>query len=241
MIDFSSSLSSKGLPTTITSQGDIDAVMAAFKQDLEALKFWQYYVLDVDREKTAVRAALSSAPAWKGPDVAGRSVADLANIIRELKMLDETKKFHERFQVLVDPEVAASLTKAAFTELTDNDALADAWVRIVDVLNVALYQEWTEDTRVALDNIKNRVTYTRLDEHGPKLGPITTKCAVLFFIHCVADLAVDCLLLRLTSRVSRRISTILVRDPSPTTAGSGLPTPLPILPCRPQKHTSGAR
>ena len=60
-------------------------------------------------------------------------------------------------------------------ELGDEEALADAWVRVVDVLNVPLYREWEEDTRVALENMKNRLDYTRLAGHGPKLGEITEE------------------------------------------------------------------
>jgi len=49
------------------------------------------------------------------------------------------------------------------------------WGRIVDVLNVPLYQEWKEDTKIALGNIKSRLKYTRLDEHGPRSGEITRE------------------------------------------------------------------
>ena len=56
-----------------------------------------------------------------------------------------------------------------------DDALADAWIKIVDVINVPLYEAWQDDTRAAIDNIRNRTRYMRLDEHGPKLGPITKQ------------------------------------------------------------------
>ena len=81
----------------------------------------------------------------------------------------------------MDGGVAAGLVKAAFVDMGDAnmDSLADAWVRVVDVLNVPLYEEWEEDTRVALDNVKNRLKYTRLDEHGPRMGEIS-KLWVLF-------------------------------------------------------------
>ena len=50
-----------------------------------------------------------------------------------------------------------------------------AWGRVVDVLNVPLYAEWEEDTKVALESVKNRLKYIRLEEGGPKLGEITAK------------------------------------------------------------------
>jgi glycogen debranching enzyme len=57
----------------------------------------------------------------------------------------------------------------------DNDALAEAWARVVDVLNVPLYEEWKADTSAALDQIRNRLVYIRLDESGPKMGNIDKR------------------------------------------------------------------
>ena len=173
MLEFSSSLKEKGLPTKINSSGDIDVLIGAFGRELNALNFWQYYVLDTVKEREAVKEALSTAPEWTGGDVAGKSAVDLAILIRSTGRLDESRKFHERFAVTVYSQYAASLIKASMPDVHDEDALADAWVRVVDVLNVPLYEEWTEDTRIALDGIKNRMTYTRLADHGPKLGEIT--------------------------------------------------------------------
>ncbi|KAJ8094335.1 bifunctional 4-alpha-glucanotransferase/amylo-alpha-1,6-glucosidase [Marasmius tenuissimus] len=42
-----------------------------------------------------------------------------------------------------------------------------------------LYQEWEEDTRVAIDNVKNRLKYARLDENGPKLGEISKNSPLM--------------------------------------------------------------
>ncbi|KAI5124195.1 hypothetical protein M0805_005046 [Coniferiporia weirii] len=175
MLDFSASLTEKRLPAKISSGEDVDVLMNAFREELKALNFWQYYVLDVSKEKESVKSALPTAPVWQGPPVARKTVAELAEIIRSSGALDESRKFHARFSLFVKPDVAASLVKAAFTELSDEDALADAWIRVVGVLNVPLYQEWEEDMRVALDNIRNRVIYTRLADHGPKMGEISKE------------------------------------------------------------------
>ncbi|TDL23784.1 glycoside hydrolase family 13 protein [Rickenella mellea] len=180
MITFSASLASKGLPTKISSAADVDTLMSAFKEELRAHNFWQYYVLDVKHEKDAVVAALASVQTWDGAPVAGKTVAELAELIRSSGKLDESKKFHKRYGVTVDPKYAAGLVKATFAGLVkEPGALGDAWVRVVDVLNVNQYKEWEEDTRVALENIKNRITYTRLDEHGPKLWEITEQVPIV--------------------------------------------------------------
>lgn len=175
MVDFSKSLAEKHLPTVLSSSEDIDTLLGAFREEIKALDFWQYYVLDVTKEKEAIKTALPTAPAWSGPAVVGKTVVELAHIVRSSGLLDESKKFHYRFAITSKYEEAAGLIKAAFTELSEVNDLAEAWGRVVDVLNVPLYQEWEEDTRIALDNIKNRAHYTRVADHGPKLGEITEE------------------------------------------------------------------
>jgi glycogen debranching enzyme len=177
IMDFSATLASKGLPTRVSSQSDVDVLLGALTTKVrDELKLWQYYVLDRAREKSGVFVVLSrDVPAWTGPDVKGKSLIELAYTLKSTGKILGLGEFRERYGVRVEPEDAASLLRAAFTELEDPNALADAWERIVDVINVPLYEEWEDDTQVALDSVKSRVDYTRLADHGPKLGEITTK------------------------------------------------------------------
>lgn len=142
---------------------------------MKDLNLWQYYVLDVDREKESVRARLVSnkAIAWDGPPVAHRTVVEIAEILRMSGKIQGLGKSASRFGVKVDGGIAAGLVKAAFVDVSEIDCLVDAWARVVDVVNVPLYQEWEEDTRAAVENVKNRLSYMRLDDHGPKLGLIS--------------------------------------------------------------------
>ncbi|KAG6854523.1 hypothetical protein C0991_005435 [Blastosporella zonata] len=182
MLNFSDSLAAKGLPTSITSEADINTLLDAFKALAQGLDFWQYYVLDSIRERKVVKDALASGKhtVWSGPDVAGKTVVELAEIVKSHGIIKGLGTFSLRFCVKTDVSVIAGLVKAAFSQLSDHDALADAWVKVVDVINVPLYEEWKEDTKVAMENIRNRVRYTRLDAHGPKLGEIT-KLYVKYF------------------------------------------------------------
>ncbi|TCD67967.1 hypothetical protein EIP91_011768 [Steccherinum ochraceum] len=177
MVEFSASLSSKGLPTTITSSSDVDTLISAFEAELGKRDMWQYYVLDVIKEKQAVKDALTkgSVTAWAGSNIAGKTVVELAEIVRDFGIVKGLRSLEKRFGTHVEGPVAAGIVKAAFVDLSDVDALADAWIRVVDVLNVPLYQEWKDDTAAAIEQIKGRVKYTRLDDHGPKLGPITKE------------------------------------------------------------------
>ena len=183
ILDFSTTLQKRGLPTKVSSAADVDTLMNALAEYLKTLDFWQYYVLDVKAERERVKVALSTnkVTPWDGPDVAGKSVVGLFEILRDSGKVIGYRGLAGRFSTKVDGSVAAGFVKAAFLDLSDVDALADAWIKVVDVLNVPLYEEWAEDTKIALDSIKNRLKYTRLDDHGPKLGPISEKCVPSHF------------------------------------------------------------
>ena len=54
--------------------------------------------------------------------------------------------------------------RAAFVHLSSADELSEVWGRIIDVVNVPLYQEWENDTKVAIDNVRNRLCHTRFQK-----------------------------------------------------------------------------
>jgi glycogen debranching enzyme len=160
--------------------------MTVLKQRVKELNLWQYYVFDVAKEKASVKANLQYQKAELGEkhhweefgNVEGKTVVELASIVRSSGKIINDHAFSSRFCTTVDAYAASSLVKAAFTSLKDDrEALSEAWGRIVDVLNVDLYKEWEDDEKVALENVRGRVKYTRLDENGPKRGKFTTQYA----------------------------------------------------------------
>lgn len=176
MIEFSAALPELGLPTEVKSEGDVDTLIAAFEKHLEKHNLWQFYVFDVKVERERVKGALEKGNVKPWPkDIKHKTVKELAEIARYSGKLIGLGLPQKRGGPKVDPELSASIVKSAFVDLQDVDALADAWVRVVDVLNVPLYEIWKEDTKAAMDNIKNRLKYTRVDPHGPRLGPITKE------------------------------------------------------------------
>lgn len=188
IIEFSSKLEENGLPREVSSEKDINILIAELEKVVQGLHLWQYYVLDPDREKEAVKAALSSGKVqnWKVVDVKGKNVAELAVIFRASKKIRGLGELASRYGVHVDGGVAAGFIKAAFadSEVTDDEGLATAWQKVVDVLNVDLYKAWEDDTKIAIANVKNRVKYTRLDPHGPKLGVISKEYDFIPFSIC---------------------------------------------------------
>ncbi|EMD39051.1 glycoside hydrolase family 13 protein [Gelatoporia subvermispora B] len=178
MIRFSAELQSRGLPTSVSSYADLEILINLFQGSVNELNLWEYYILDVERERESVKKAVETGviTPWKGTDIAHKTVPELAGIFRSTDHIEGFRKFEKRKGTRVSGAIAAGFVKAAFVDLGDEPgALADAWVRVVDVLNVPLYEEWEDDIKAALTGIKDRLKYTRLDDHGPKLGPITKE------------------------------------------------------------------
>lgn len=176
MLEFSTNLAAKGLPTDVKSQGDLDTLINAFEKEVKALNLWQYYVLNPKEEKAAVKSAVTDGKIspWKGEDVSGKSVVEVSKIAKSSGIVEGLGQLGARLSVKVNGGVAAGLAQAAFPQIAGNaDALAEKWGEVVDVINVPLYEEWEEDTKIALDSIKNRLKYIRLEEGGPKLGEIS--------------------------------------------------------------------
>ena len=164
---------------------DIELILDAFHEYIQRCNFWQFYVLDIAKEKETIQGVLSSGKVgvWNGPDVHGKSIPELATILREYRggeLLQGLSKYAKRHGVYVNGAVAAGFVRAARGGDAD---LVSMWGDIVDALNVPLYREWEEDVNIALENIKNRLKYGRLDDHGPKLGEITKK-SVFSSISC---------------------------------------------------------
>lgn len=187
MVEFSTSLKANGLPTTVTSEKDVDVLMAAFQDYVKTLNFWQYYVLDIKAERESVKKALAAKQSHPWEGVANRTIVELAELLKSSGNVIGFGTPEKRFATHVEGPVAAGLVKAAFPDLQDVDALADAWIKIVDVVNVPLYAEWEKDTKAAMDGIKNRIKYARLDAHGPKLGPITKESVPVTLISHFVD------------------------------------------------------
>ena len=156
---------------------DIELIIDAFYEYAQQFKFWQYYVLDVAKEKEVITDALSSGniEVWNGPNLQGKTATELATILREYRggeLLQGLSKYSKRYGVNVDGAVAAGFVLAARDGGVD---LVSTWGDIVDALNLPLYREWEDDINAAVENIKNRLKYGRLDDHGPKLGEISSK------------------------------------------------------------------
>ena len=162
IIEFTSLIEKKSHPTYVSTQQDIDTLIDALGEYVKSKRLWQFYVLDVEAEKDALTNAFSSNTAipWTGEDVSGKTEVQLAEIVRSSGVIQGLGTFASCYVAHVDGRISVGLIKAAYGDLVNDIAtLAQAWARVVDVLNAPLYEEWEDDT---LSNIKGRLKYLHL-------------------------------------------------------------------------------
>ena len=167
----------------VPSTADVDTLMNALAKHLKYIDFWQCYFLDVktEREKAKVALLTNEAIPRDGPDVAGKTVVELFEILRDSGKVIGYHGLAGRFSTEVgDPRIRQSVKTTEVQEGSLNKYCGHR-TRAFDVLNVSLYEEWNADNRVALDSVENCLNCTRLDDHGPKLVPISERCVPSHF------------------------------------------------------------
>ncbi|KAK0734496.1 glucanotransferase domain of glycogen debranching enzyme-domain-containing protein [Lasiosphaeria miniovina] len=191
LLELSYKLEKLGLPTDLKSVDDLVKIMDAIKKEVMAeIRLWEYYALDVDRDADAAieswvvgKTAFPEGSIGPGGIDALRAAApkDQADFLvkNALKGMD---RLGERFRRRVDPNIAAALLSAIFGryegesgDSTDQAAARVKILEILDIVNVPFYKEYDAEVAEILQQLFNRIKYVRLDEHGPKQGPINAK------------------------------------------------------------------
>lgn len=239
------------LPTVLKSTKDLDAVMDAIKDHvIPALKLWEYKVLDVTAEKKKLKEALTSAnpnsesSAFEGTTTARLTLTEQAKLLAEHGIADSQSG--TRYGRTVDMAVAVAFIKnlggiAGNTGISEQEAerLVDAYGKVLDEYNLPLYKEYDEDVRIALENTRNRIEYTRLADHGPKWGEVTKRlvswcecCLYIMYVcqvvnHYLASFAVNLLSMHTLldfPRMQRPMATLKAVWRSLTMVGYGTQT-----------------
>lgn len=188
LLELGFKLEKLGLPTELESTEDLVLIMDAIKEHVIAeISLWEYYTLDVDRDAdAAVESWVVSSTSFPEGSLGAEGVDGLRSSTPEEQAKWLTKyglkgmdRMGERFRRRADPKVAAALLSAHFGryegnkgDTADQAAARVQIVKILDIMNVPFYDEYDKEIADTLQQIFNRIKYVRLDEHGPKLGPI---------------------------------------------------------------------
>ena len=186
LLKFGSMLKTFGLPTTLSNIDDLLKVMDGLKTHvIGALRLWEYHVIDVERNaQAAVDAWIMGKitfPEGGVEEVKDWPIKRKADFLLGTGFVGATEmgpRYHRR----IEPTVGAGLLTIIYGRYDSKDqgapspgAALTTMTKILDELNLAFYREYDADTAEILEQVFNRVKYVRLDDHGPKLGPITPE------------------------------------------------------------------
>ncbi|KAF1815982.1 hypothetical protein P152DRAFT_479814 [Eremomyces bilateralis CBS 781.70] len=197
LLDYSKSLRSLGMPTELQTVDDLLSVMEGVKTYcISGIKLWEYYVLNRDRDADAVVNAWVSGKASISKSITSRPGYSQPELLKDQSLkckadwlidncLEGSDRMGERFRRRINPQAGAfflnalkgryengkseAAAKEELLQVTDDVKL------MVDEVNLQFYKEYDTDCAEIMEQLFNRTKYTRLDDHGPKLGPITRQ------------------------------------------------------------------
>ncbi|OBR04540.1 Glycogen debranching enzyme [Colletotrichum higginsianum IMI 349063] len=191
LLELGDNLEKLGLPTEVKSDEDLIKIMDAIKKHvISEIRLWEYYAIDVERDVDAALEAwvagraTSPEHAAGGASVAGlkdASQKDHAQFLIE-HGLQGADRMGERFRKTVDPEAASGLLSVIFGRYEGEEgstptkaAARSKLVSLFDEINLPFYKEYDTEIGEILQQLFNRIKYCRLDEHGPRMGPINKE------------------------------------------------------------------
>ncbi|KAK5173455.1 bifunctional 4-alpha-glucanotransferase/amylo-alpha-1,6-glucosidase [Saxophila tyrrhenica] len=186
LLRYSANLQQLGMPTRLKSQDDLLRIMDGMKiHVIGALKLWEFYVCDVERDtKAAVTAWTGNNADLSDPlpdDAASWNLKQKAEWLRD-RACPGKDRMGERFRRRIIPERAAALLTKLFGRYNakangegDMRVAYGTMQRFLNEVNLDWYREYDADVAAIMEQVFNRTKYMRLDENGPRTGDITIQ------------------------------------------------------------------
>jgi glycogen debranching enzyme len=180
-MEFSKSL--VGSQRILKSLDDLDSALQQFDQKyFQPLKLYEYLVLDVEKSMDVFFSAWEARKTREIPpsllDLRFKSRADAVDLI-EARIVCDLKTF-KRFSKVVNVEEAVVVMAALWIDGTlDGEGQRNDFKRILNDINLKYYKEYDSDKATIFTELRNRAKFLRLDEHGPRLGPIDGTCPIV--------------------------------------------------------------
>ncbi|KKF96931.1 Amylo-alpha-1 6-glucosidase [Ceratocystis platani] len=186
LLQLSSKLTEKALPTVLNDEKDLLKIMDAIKTDvIFDMRLWEFYTLDIEANATAAVAAWKSGkysfPEEKDIEMINKPLKEQAKYLTD-NGLSGNDRMGSRFRRHIDPEISGGLLALHFgrfesdsTNGADEGAVKTKISTILDAANLPFYKEYDAEVADILQQLFNRIKYMRLEENGPKLGEITAE------------------------------------------------------------------
>ncbi|KAL5052147.1 hypothetical protein BDW71DRAFT_170264 [Aspergillus fruticulosus] len=189
LLQFSQELQTRGLPTEFKTVDDLTLVMNEVKNRvIEDLRLWEFYVLDVksnaqkviDEWKISKHVDLESGQ-WAQLGLGSYekwSLEDQTSLIRQ-KGVPTASQLLGRYGREIDTKLGVAIATALFGSFdsasSDFASVENTLRKLLDIVNVPFYEEYNSDVFEIMNQLFNRIKYLRIDDHGPKLGPVTEE------------------------------------------------------------------
>lgn len=186
LLEYGKNLETFGLPTDLKSVDDLIKVMGGMKEHvIGAIKLWEFYAVDTKKSKSDILASWKKGEVKSDPIDAENaktwSLKQKADYLRDNGLLNAGRVLDRHSRVVV-PGVGANLITALhgkYSKESDMAVIEDHLTRILDEVNLPLFNEYDKDVNEIMDQLFARIKYLRLDDHGPKMGPISEKSPII--------------------------------------------------------------
>lgn len=192
LLGFSRKLESLGYPTELKTKKDLLKVMEGIKLHVIAeVKLWEFYILDV---KANVKEIMEK---WLSRESEGavETVTSLG-FKKELTLKEKAQllakhgligadRLGDRYRKFIDPLMGAAFLQLEYgSPQRDGDSNSVTAPRkgltsVLDEINLPFYKQYDGDIAEALEQLYNRIDYTRIAEDGPKQGLITEESPLI--------------------------------------------------------------
>lgn len=147
---------------------DVDNLITDLVGFLNNVALWEYWIIDIEKTIENTLKLINT-----------RTCCVTCNDLNDAILFDG---LYKRYSYSLD------ITKLAYFYKEDIEAITtspeqevaikefrDNLKRDFDAINLSRYHIYDDKLSIILDNIKNRVIYERLSDHGPRLGPISSR------------------------------------------------------------------
>jgi len=191
LLKFGEDLEKYGLPTELKNAADLERIIDGMKEHVvKQLELWEYYIVDVKRDAKRAVAAWSEGrtvvpeEGFGSSEVGGFQGVSEWSIQRKAEYLLRhgfigQEEMGARYHRHVKPESAAALLTVCYGRY-DPDAgesrgknAIGSMTDILNEVNSRFYAQYDDDVRIIGQQVHDRVRYLRLDDDGPKMGPIS--------------------------------------------------------------------
>jgi glycogen debranching enzyme len=180
LLEFSRNLSDYNLPTSINSTDDVNKIVDAISNKvLGPLDLWQYYVFDKQstlEELKSIFGHETKAEVIEVPADVKDDLKKLAEFTLKSANVNETTVLSTRFANKLNTTKLLGVLYGYFSSSDiDLESVLLKAESIIDEINADLYAEYDDDKKQIVKQLGDRIKFLRLDDNGPKLGPVTDK------------------------------------------------------------------